>query len=313
MNLLQIGRVVREIYFPKIQKILQFELRTDIALARDEASRFLPWIIAFMVYIAALVLAGSFTLNRTIMAGHSAQLESFSVHLPHTSDKEREVAEKVLTVVKNTAGVDEAGIVSTKRIEEMVEPWFGKSDTLGALPLPTIIEAKVRSGIIIDYDDLKARIGVVAPAARIDDHKKWMVQFSAFVNIVQIVLFCIAVLIISTTASIVIFACKTSLKIHRNTVNLLHRMGAVDSYIATQFQNYAAVLTLKGAFIGSGFAGATLLALHFMARHLDSPLFPSFALSFSHWLILFTLPVLMSLLAFAAVRFSVLANLRKIP
>jgi cell division transport system permease protein len=290
-------------------------LRADIALTRDEASRFLPWIIALMVYLAALVLAGSFTLSHTIMASHRAQMDGFSVHLPHMNEKEKEhgTVDKALAIVRNMPGVEDADILTSKRIEEMVEPWLGKSESLSSLPLPTVIEAKVAEGSTVDYEDLKTRISAVAPAASIDDHKKWMAQFSAFVNIVQLALFCIALLIICTTASIVIFACKTSLKIHRGTVNLLHRMGAVDSYIAAQFQHHAAALTLKGAFIGSGFAGATLLALHFMAHNLDSPLFPSFTFSFFHWMILFTLPLLMGLLAFAAARFSVLATLRRMP
>jgi cell division transport system permease protein len=111
----------------------------------------------------------------------------------------------------------------------------------------------------------------------------------------------------------VIFACKTSLKIHRGTVSLLHRLGAYDGYIASQFQQHAALLALKGAFVGSGLAAGTMLVLHLMARNIDSPLFPSFGLSLDHWLILIALPVLMSLIALGSARLSVLGALRKMP
>lgn len=288
-------------------------VRADIALARDEANRFLPWIIALMVYLAALVLAGSFTLNHTITAGHNARARSFSVHIPHAIDKDHDVSERSLALIKATDGVDDADIVSAKDIQSMVEPWFGKGDVLNNLPLPTVIDAKLKDGANIDYDSLKTRLQALNPGVAIDDHKKWIEQFADFVKAVQTTLFCIALLIIGTTASIVIFACKTSLKIHRSTVSLLHRLGAFDSYIATQFQNYAGMLTLKGAFIGSGFAGITLLTLHVMAQHLDSPLFPKFVFTIPHWIILFTLPLVMSVLALVVVRFSVLQNLRKMP
>ncbi len=283
----------------------------DIALARDEATRFLPWIIALMVYLAALVLAGSFTLNHTITAGHSARVQTFSVHLPHAADKERDASDKVVALLKGTAGVEDAQLVSSKHIEELVEPWFGKGNIIGSLPLPVIIDAKLKAGDTVDYDALKTKLQAVAPGASIDDHKKWVAQFSTFIKAMQMTLVFIAILIIVTTASIVIFACKTSLKIHRNTVNLLHRLGAFDTYIAAQFQNYAALITLKGSFIGSGIAGITLLALHFTAYHLDSPLFPTFVFSLPHWLILFGLPLIMSALAFLAVRMSVLKSLRR--
>lgn len=287
------------------------KFHTDIALSRDEASRFLPWIIALMVYLAALVLAGSFTLSSTIKASHHAQTQSFSVHLPHPSDKDHDPSAKALDLVKTTSGVSDAEIISTERIEQMVEPWFGKGSALASLPLPVIIDAKIAPGATIDFDSLKSKLSLLVPGATIDDHKKWIVQFSSFVGVIQTTLLFIAVLIIASTACMVVFACKTSLKIHRGTVNLLHRLGALDNYIATQFQNHAAFLTLKGAFIGSGFASFTLLGLHAMAHRLDSPLFPAFTLSLMHWLILFTLPLIMSALALIVARLSVLDSLRR--
>jgi len=287
--------------------------RPDIALARDEASHFLPWIIALMVYLAALTLTGGFTLHRTVMAGHEARAQSFSVHLPHMNDKAQETTDKVLAVVKETPGVAEAAVLDSGRIREMVEPWLGKSNSLSSLPLPTVIEGKLAKDTMVDFAALKIKIDAIAPGADVDDHKQWFEQFSGFVHIVQWVFYAIAVFIIATTAAVVIFACKTSLKIHRNTVNLLHRLGAMDGYIASQFQQHATLLALKGAFVGSGFAASTLLALYLMARHIDSPLFPSFALSSLHAAILVALPVLMSLIALASARISVLSTLRKMP
>jgi len=287
--------------------------RPDVPLSRDEASRFLPWIIALMVYLTALTLAGSFSLHRTVTAGHNAQIRSFSVNLPHMAAGSEETARKVLTLTQNTQGVTEATIINTGRIKEMVEPWLGKSEALNTLPLPVIIEAKFSPDAEIDFALLKSRIALLVPDADIDDHKQWLTQFSGFIHMVQWVLTVIALFIIATTATTVVFACKTSLKIHRNTVNLLHRLGAVDGYIASQFQQHAALLALKGAFVGSGFAAGTMLAIHLMARHIDSPLFPSFALLPSHWVILLTLPLIMSLLALFSARISVLATLRKMP
>lgn len=286
--------------------------KPDIALSRDESSRFLPWIIALMVYLAALTLAGGFTLHRTVTASQSEQIHSFSVHIPY-SEHAASDAQKALGLLKNTNSVADAALVSTDRIRQLVEPWLGHASSLENLPLPTVIEGKLTPDAVIDYAGLRARLRSVAPGADIDDHKQWLEQFSAFIRMVQWILFVIAVFIIGATAAVVIFACKTSLKIHRGTVNLLHRLGAKDGYIASQFQSHAAFLALKGAFVGSGFAAGTLLALHLMARHLDSPLFPSFALTLEHWGILLALPVAMSALALLAARISVLSSLGRMP
>lgn len=264
-----------------------------------------------MVYLTTLTLASGFTLSNTITTSHNAQLESFSIHLPHLDNKE--TGEKILSIVKNSFGVKEASITSNEKLKELVAPWLGKTDALDNLPLPLIIEVKLNKNSAFDYELLKKKITEITPNVQIDDHKKWLEQFAGFIQVIQYGLFAIALVIISATAFIVIFACKTSLKIHRSTVNLLHRLGAVDSYIAKQFQNYAALLTFEGSFIGSGLAGATLVGLHIMAQTIKSPLFPSFSFSLQHWLLLFFMPILMSGLALISARLSVLNNLRKLP
>ena len=295
----------------RLRKIFSFELDHDIALSRDGTGEFLPWIIALMVYLTTLTLASGFTLNHIITTSHNSQLESFSVNLPHLDNKES--ADKILNIVKNSFGVKEASITSNEKLKELISPWLGKSEALDNLPLPVIIEVKLVKDTIFDYELLKKKIKEITPNIQIDDHKKWLEQFADLVGIIKIVLFIIALMIISATSFIVIFACKTSLKIHRSTVNLLHRLGAVDAYIAKQFQNYAAFLTLKGSFIGSGLAGATLVGLHIMAQTIKSPLFPSFAFSLQHWLLIFFMPIFMSFLALISARLSVLNNLRKVP
>jgi cell division transport system permease protein len=287
--------------------------KPDVPLSRDETNRFLPWIIALMVYLTALTLTGSFTLHRAVAAGHAAQVESFSVHLPHTGEKPEEAAKKALALIRETPAVAEAELVDADRIREMVEPWLGKSEALKNLPLPMIIDARLVSGGSMDYAGLQARLQKIAPGADIDDHKQWIGQFSGFVRRVQWMLLGIAVMIMTASAASVIFACKTSLKIHRNSIALLHRLGAYDGYIASQFQQHAMLLALKGAFIGSGFAAGTMLVLHLMAVHIDSALFPSFSIGFSQWLILVSLPVLMSAIALASARFSVLMALHRMP
>jgi len=298
----------------RIKSIWALEpFRPDVPLARDEASRFLPWIIALMVYLTALTLVGSFTLHHAVTADHTAQIESFSVHIPYAEGRNKKTAESALALVRDTPGVAQAQIVDMPHLKQMVEPWLGKSDALDTLPLPVIIEGKLISGAAPDYAALKTRLQAIAHGADVDDHKQWLAQFSGFVHLIQWMLLTIALLIMSASAAAVIFASKTSLKIHRATVALLHRLGAYDDYIARQFQHHAALLALKGAFVGSGFAAGTIVMLHVMAQHINSPLFPSFTLGIAHWIILLSLPALMSAIALASARVSVLTTLKRMP
>ena len=284
-----------------------------MALSRDESSRFLPWIVALMIYLAALMLAGGLTLNRTISASDSMQERSFSVHIPYGSKNTKELTDKALSMIRGTEGIKQAELMDMAHMSALVEPWLGKSTSLENLPLPTIIDAEIAEDAAVNIPLLASRLQGLLPGIQLDDHKQWAEQFASFVHKVQWMLFGLTMFIISTTAAVVVFASKMSLKIHRGTVNLLHRLGAYDTYIAQQFQHHAALLTLKGAFVGSGLAAGTLILLHLMAEHIRSPLFPSFAMTFSHWGILMALPFGMSALAWLFTRLSVLKTLNRIP
>jgi cell division transport system permease protein len=298
----------------RIQRLWALErFRPDIALSRDESSYFLPWIIALMVYLAALTLAGGLTLNRTVSATRATQDDTFSVHLPYKAEQPDELVQKVLTLLRKTPGVAKADSLDSARIKPLVAPWLGKSTSLDNLPLPVIIEVEMTEDAKVDIDALTARLQAIAPGTDVDDHKQWAHQFSDFVYKIQWMLFAVSLVILSTTAAVVVFASKMSLKIHRGTVNLLHRLGAYDVYIANQFQHHAALLTLKGAFMGSGLAAGTLIILHIMASSINSPLFPSFAMTFPHWGILFALPFCMSVIALVSTRISVLRTLMRMP
>ncbi len=298
----------------RIERLWALEtFRPDIALSRDESSVFLPWIIALMVYLAALTLAGGLTLNHTVKTNRAAQDNSFSVQLAYKAEQPAELAQKALTIIRQTPNIAKAEILDAAHISALVEPWLGKNASLENLPLPVIIDVEVEEDMEINLPLLKTRLEGISPNVTIDDHKQWADQFSEFVHKIQIMLFSVSLIIITTTAAMVVFASKMSLKIHKGTVNLLHRLGAYDSYIAKQFQQHAALLTLKGAFMGSGLAAGTLLILHIMAVNINSPLFPSFAMTFSHWGILFALPFCMSLLALLSTRLSVLRTLMRMP
>lgn len=284
----------------------------DIALARDDTSRFLPSIIGLMIYLTVLTLIGSLMLYHTVALSQTAQIQSFSVQLPSQTELPKETIDKVIELMKTTQGVTDITVVSAPQVKKLVEPWLGKSNFIDSLTLPVIIQGKLADNTSEKLPLLYKNISALVPGVEIDNHKEWLQQYSAFVTTLSWVLLSISCLIIAASATIITFASKTSLKIHRSTVDLLHRLGALDSYIARQFQNHAFMLSFKGSFIGSGFAAGTLLALHLMARNLNSPLFPTFHFSMDYWIILVGLPPLMSLIALIVTRQSILSILRKI-
>ncbi len=61
-------------------------LRSDLPLASDAASRFLPWIAGLMVYLAALALAAALAIDGVAERWHVGLVGSLTVQLEAPSD-----------------------------------------------------------------------------------------------------------------------------------------------------------------------------------------------------------------------------------
>ena len=106
---------------------------------------------------------------------------------------------------------------------------------------------------------------------------------------------------------------RTGLSIHRPVIEILHLIGARDSYIAAQFQRHAMRLGLRGGIIGLLLAAATIVPLGLLLHRLESAILPTYTLSTPEWVILGLLPVVTALAAMITARFAVLGTLAKLP
>jgi cell division transport system permease protein len=123
-------------------------------------------------------------------------------------------------------------------------------------------------------------------------------------------------LIGAVAVSTVIFITRTGLMIHAPIVDLLHAMGAADSYIAGQFQRHAFRLGLRGGIIGLvpallGFGVIRLAAEQ--GGSVAADLAPGLALPILAWAVLALLPLGMALVGLATARVTVLRTLARMP
>ena len=60
--------------------------RTDLPLDRDEHSRFLPWLIAFMVFLAVFGFAGILILNAVAKRWDSGVSGTITIQIPASNE-----------------------------------------------------------------------------------------------------------------------------------------------------------------------------------------------------------------------------------
>jgi cell division transport system permease protein len=289
--------------------------RPDIPFARDDANRFLPWMIALMSGIAALMLCVGLTLGQWAAAQQGDISGRFSVQIPDQGDDTPARVQQAARELQQYTGIRSVRTLSVQEVQTLVAPWLGDNALVKSLPMPTLLEATLANPAAtgFDYKTLEQRLEKIAPGAKVDSREKWADTFSRFSRTLQVAVYLLAGCIVVALAGMMVFTARAAMKLHASTVLLLHAIGAEDGYIARQFQHNALALALRGAVPGTLAAALLYFLLGVYAARLDAPLLPAFGISHKHAILLIALPLLSGLVTLIAVRLATLAQLKVLP
>ncbi len=283
----------------------------DVPLASDSSTRFVPWIIGTMVFLSALVLAVALVLESAIdrwQLAHSVQL---TVEVPPSAGDG--AIERVVERLRALPGVTDAAPVGDQRIAELLQPWIGDDVELSSLPLPTLIDVRLATPGALDIAAMQGMLEEVQPGVRVDDGRRWLEPVRATASALQVVSGLVLVLIVAASIVTVIFMTRTGLAVHRDTIGVLHQVGARDSFVAAQFQRHAFRLALWGGVPGALLAALCLFVIERLAGGLDAPLLPELALGSGGWIAIAVLPLIAAVISVVTARLTVLATLAALP
>lgn len=293
--------------------------RLDIPLNRDSSVRFLPWIIALMVYLAGLALAGTLVMDAALQRWDRSLAGTLTVQLPPAEDGKGDGGMGVvLDLLRLTPGVVSAAPLSRDATQRLVEPWLGTSLSADDLALPRLIDLRINPEAPLDLAALRTRLAAAVPGAVLDDHRLWLDRFAGFVVSIEITALAIVALIGAAAILTVVFTTRAGLAVHHAVIEVLHLIGARDGYIARQFQRQALELGLRGGAMGLALAVATLLLI----GHAGAAtallgdrvrLLPMLQLALWHWLVIATLPLFAALIAMVTARITVMRALARMP
>lgn len=297
--------------------------RTDLPLQQDASRRFLPWLVAIMVYLATLALAGLLVLNDAAGRWDRGLSGTLTVQIPPLTGaaaarrgvkaREQKRVAKAIKVLRGTPGIVEVRLLGIAEITALLEPWLGTGDFAAELPLPALIDVKILPDARINMDGLGAVLDGAVPGTTIDDHRKWLDRLILLARFIQLIAAGIVFLVSAAAVATVIFVTRAGLSIHHEFIELMHFIGAQDGYVARQFQFQALALGLSGSIIGFVLAAATILALGAISGQLQASLMPKMALDLSQWLILAAIPVIIALISMITARVTVLKVLARMP
>ena len=144
--------------------------RRNLPLGRDESARFLPWVVALMVYLAGLGGIGLIVLGGTLRAAQRSLGASLTLEVPADTSKARLAT--ALATLRQTKGVVSAQVLAPAETARMLEPWLGPTVSLDELPVPRLIDLRIDPAAAPDLARLRQQLASVVPEARLDDQRR---------------------------------------------------------------------------------------------------------------------------------------------
>jgi cell division transport system permease protein len=289
------------------------QFRLDLPLRRDASGRFLPWIIALMVYLAAAGGVALIWLNDALGNWNAELATTWTLEVPADTSPAR--IELTLGALQQTKGILAARLLDQAETNKLLEPWLGASMPIDILQLPKLIDIHVDPTTPIDLPKLHQQLDSIVPYSQLEDNASQLGGMRKFAlrvrGVIGVAVFVAVLLVVAT----VVFTARIGLAIHRSVIELLHLLGAPDGYIARQFQVQALWLGLRGGIIGAIAAAATIAILGPAGLLLQLPMPAKLygIVDWRLWLLLIAALLAAGGVAMVTARIAVLRQLTRMP
>ena len=246
------------------------QLKRDMPLVPEDsiAGRALVVVIAIMTFLACLTAGGAILVSEASEAWRGDVSRDVTIQIkPRAGEDVEALVAAAAEIASRAPGVADAVAYTKAQSEAMLAPWLGEGVDLGQLPIPRLIIVHMEPDHREDLEPLRAALAAGAPQASLDDHRLWLSRLDTMAGAIVVFAAALFALMIVAMATAVGFATRGAMAGAREIVEVLHFVGAADSYIAGQFQGHFLRLGLRGAGIGGGAA-----ALFFAVASLASVL-----------------------------------------
>jgi len=275
----------------------------------------MPWVIAIMVALTVMAMAAGLALSNVASSARAEISGGLTVQVIEGAPAARErQVEAALRFLAERNDVADVARVPDAELAQLLEPWLGEqADEEDALVTPSLIDVQLTGAITAArLRSLRAELARVAPQARIEAQANWLAPVFDALRSMQLLAIGLVVLLAAITTAAVWLAARSALGSNRDTIEVIHHLGATDGQIANIFQRSIAIDAATGGVAGLmlGLTAILLLGRQFAA--LGSGLVAGGGLAMADWLIIGAVPLTALLLAMLTARLTVLFALRRI-
>jgi cell division transport system permease protein len=236
---------------------------TPIVPRNSVAGRALVMVIAIMTFLVALTTGGVVLVRSAAGEWQADVARELTVQVRPMGGRDIEAdVNAAAGIIRAAPGVAEVHAYSREEAARLLEPWLGTGLVLDDLPMPRMIVIRVAAGGKPDLAKLRTSLKAAVPSAALDDHRGWIEHMRAMARTVVAGGLLLLLLMLVATVLSVTFATRGAMAANRPIIEVLHFIGARNSFIAARFQQHFLMLGLQGGVIGGGAAAFLFLLAH---------------------------------------------------
>ena len=152
--------------------------KQELPLNNDSSNLFLQIMISISVFIFAITLAGVLSINSMLRNWNDSSLGSLTIQIMPVNDSDSSKAladkmenqNKVVQYLESVAEIEKVTPLSDEQLQKLIQPWLGDGIEIGSLPVPRLIDVKIKKGETLDFGLLAENLAQVSPLASVDNH-----------------------------------------------------------------------------------------------------------------------------------------------
>lgn len=233
---------------------------TSLVPESSIAGRALVTVVAIMTFLASLAAGAALLISDASRGWQDTVAREMTIQIRPATGRDLDAdASKAAELARHMPGVASIRSYTKEQSEELLQPWLGAGLDLSELPVPRLIAVVLDRQERLDISILRKRLAEAVPGSSVDDHRLWLERLAMMAKSVVFVASVIFTLVLAAMVMAVSFATQGAMAGNREIIEVLHFVGAADSYISRQFQGHFFRLGLRGGLAGGFLA---ILAFH---------------------------------------------------
>ncbi|MBB3764820.1 cell division protein FtsX [Sphingomicrobium lutaoense] len=264
-------------------------------------------LIAIMMFVMVIVAAAGLAIGNAAALLSQATEARYSIQLPGGAGQ----GDALARAARDLDGVRSARAVPEEEVNETLDRWLGPAAREADLPVPALVEVEfddnadakaIETALRSEFADamLVANRSTIQPLLRSLRALGWVAAS-------------LVILVGVAAGAAVVLAARAALAANRDTIDVMHGVGATDEQVVRLFQYRIALDSLVGGALGAGLAALVLLLVSASGLAIAGRMAGQALLFPVDLLMLALLPLGGALLATLVARRAVLVSLRALP